>query len=361
MTDGMTDSKPSAQAVQDREHEPWLAVNLSKLLPGLGQIYNGRWRRGLVLIALTVGLALLSVFWLISPLPRGLVYSLGSFGLLLLLSLWNAVDAYRLTPDRYPGKDPWLAVFLTTLVVGLGQLYVRKFWLGALLLGVAIASFALPLLRLLLWLLVPLAAWLAYRATPTHRPFPKTGKAAGLVVLVTLILPLGLSLPAAWALRHGVMEARSIASASMQPTLQVGDRLVVNKLVYRWRSPQRGDIVLFDAPPVLQQSRIEGTLIGRVIGLPGDRLEVKPGKVLLNGQPLAEAYILEPPDYAWGPETVPPNSYAVLGDNRNNAYDSHYWGFVSRSLIRGQATQRFWPLSRWGLLAVEAPRASGQR
>lgn len=75
--------------------------------------------------------------------------------------------------------------------------------------------------------------------------------------------------------------------------------------------------------------------IKRVIGLPGEKVEVKSGKVFINNQPLVEKYIAEPPQYTWGANTVPAKSYFVLGDNRNNSYDSHFWGFVPQNYIIG--------------------------
>ncbi|MGL5508374.1 MAG: signal peptidase I, partial [Microcoleaceae cyanobacterium] len=85
-----------------------------------------------------------------------------------------------------------------------------------------------------------------------------------------------------------------------------------------------------------------------IIGLPGDIVEVKESKVYVNNQVLPEDYIAEHPNYNWGPERIPPDQYLVLGDNRNNSYDSHYWGFVPRENIIGKAVVRFWPPNRLG-------------
>ncbi len=85
-----------------------------------------------------------------------------------------------------------------------------------------------------------------------------------------------------------------------------------------------------------------------MIGLPGETVEVRDGRVYVNNQPLQERYIEERPNYQFGPVTVPTNQYLVLGDNRNNSYDSHYWAFVPRNNIIGRAVVRFWPLNRLG-------------
>jgi len=90
--------------------------------------------------------------------------------------------------------------------------------------------------------------------------------------------------------------------------------------------------------------------IKRIIGLPGDEVMVKNGKVIVNNEMLKENYIKEKPDYNFGPVTVPENQYLVLGDNRNNSYDSHYWGFVPREKFIGRASLHFWPPQRVGLI-----------
>jgi len=159
---------------------------------------------------------------------------------------------------------------------------------------------------------------------------------------------IGLSAILAFGIRTFVAEARYIPSGSMEPTLQVNDRLIVDKLGYHFKSPQRGDIVVFSPTDTLEKQNFHDAFIKRLIGLPGETVEVKGGRVYVNNQPLRENYIKENPDYHWGPQTVPQGSYLVLGDNRNNSYDSHYWGFVPRDKIIGRAIIRFWPVGRVG-------------
>jgi len=158
----------------------------------------------------------------------------------------------------------------------------------------------------------------------------------------------GLSAVLAFGIRSFVAEARYIPSGSMLPTLQINDRLIVDKLSYKFNTPKRGDIVVFNPTATLEKQNFHDAFIKRVIGLPGDKVEVKAGRVYVNDQPLREKYIEEEPQYNWGPKTVPPKSYLVLGDNRNNSYDSHYWGFVPGEKIIGKATVRFWPMNRVG-------------
>ncbi|MBD2460180.1 signal peptidase I [Oscillatoria sp. FACHB-1407] len=145
-----------------------------------------------------------------------------------------------------------------------------------------------------------------------------------------------------------------IPSESMTPTLQVNDRIVAHLNAYQSELPQRGDIIIFkptdDIVQLAPNLDPETVLVKRVVALPGETIEVKDGAVHINNQPLQESYIVEPPEYTWGPIMVPANSYVVFGDNRNNAFDSHYWGFVPQENIVGKVTRRFWPPSRMGAI-----------
>lgn len=165
---------------------------------------------------------------------------------------------------------------------------------------------------------------------------------------------IGLSVVLALGIRTFVAEARYIPSGSMLPTLQINDRLIVDKISYHFQSPVRGDIVVFSPTDTLKQQNFKDAFIKRIIGIPGDKVEVKDGRVYVNNKLLAENYIEEAPDYQYGPVTVPSDSYLVLGDNRNNSYDSHYWGFVPRDRIIGKAVIRFWPINRMGEIDSEA-------
>ncbi|NMF85420.1 signal peptidase I [Nodosilinea sp. P-1105] len=162
---------------------------------------------------------------------------------------------------------------------------------------------------------------------------------------------IGLSVVLALGIRHFVAEARYIPSGSMEPTLQINDRLVVEKISYNFNPPERGDIVVFWPPDSLTPpGQRRDAFIKRVIGLPGEVVEVSNGQVIVDGVVLEEDYIMAPPSYEWGPEQVDDESYLVLGDNRNSSYDSHSWGFVPAENIIGRALVRFWPPSRVGLI-----------
>ncbi|NET08336.1 MAG: signal peptidase I [Symploca sp. SIO2B6] len=151
-------------------------------------------------------------------------------------------------------------------------------------------------------------------------------------------------------IRAFVAEPRYIPSDSMFPTLEVGDRLVVEKISYLFRPPATGEIIVFNPPPQLQlQGYDQGqAFIKRAIATPGQIVEVKDEKVYLNGTPLTEEYIAEAPAYRMLPARVPIDQLFVMGDNRNNSNDSHMWGFLPKQNVIGHAFFRFWPLSRIG-------------
>ncbi len=175
------------------------------------------------------------------------------------------------------------------------------------------------------------------------------------IIWVEILKTLGLSAVLAFGIRTFVAEARYIPSKSMVPTLQVDDRLIIDKVSYHFKQPQRGDVVVFMPPDSAsmvctgQRSQpSKDAYIKRVIGLPGEKIEVKQGLVFINDSPIKETYLDAVPEYQYGPRVVPKDSYLVLGDNRNNSCDSHYWGFVPRENIIGHAIVRFWPLNRMG-------------
>lgn len=335
--------------------EPWLAVILSSLFPGVGQIYAGKILKGIIFIVLALSLIALG-WWLIFS-PTGSVW-LG-FQLLIgysLLLIFNLFDAHRCAKKannseferlRKGDKDPWLAAFLSRIIPGLGHAYQGK-WLFALLffilfLGCAVLSIIFPLAIVIYLGLIYLCFYHAYLSLPTRR-----AKSKQLIIsfcLILFILDL-CSQCVPYSLKEWIAGACYITSEAMLPTLEVNDRLIVNKLDYRLNSPQRQDIIVFNPVPALQERNYQDPFIKRIIGLPGDSIEVKAGKVYINNKPLSEDYIAEPPSYQFGPVTVPPNSYFVLGDNRNNSFDSHYWGFVPKDYIIGRASKIFWPLER---------------
>ena len=147
-------------------------------------------------------------------------------------------------------------------------------------------------------------------------------------------------------LKTYVMDSRYVPSSSMHPTLQIRDRLLVNKLSYKFGEMQRGDIIIFEPPPSVD-SRYD--YVKRLIALPGDIVEITNGVLYINGEVVKEDYINEPPNYEYPPTQVPEGSLFVLGDNRNHSYDSHLWlDWLSLDDVKGEVFFRYWPLDRIG-------------
>ncbi len=157
-------------------------------------------------------------------------------------------------------------------------------------------------------------------------------------VLITLILAVVIFLGA-----RATLQTYVILQTSMEPNFHEGQRLVVNKAVYWFGEPERGSVVIFKS-----LNERQGEFIKRIIGLPGDTVEVKGGAVYVNGVKLDEPYIKSPPRYTMAELEVPEDSYFVLGDNRNQSNDSHNGWLLPRENIIGKAWLSTWPPDDWG-------------
>jgi len=161
-----------------------------------------------------------------------------------------------------------------------------------------------------------------------------------------------IALTVALLLRVFVVQSFYIPSGSMIPTLQVGDRILVNKLAYRLHGVGRGDIIVFRAPPKVASTcdTTDQDLVKRVIGLPGETISDRDGTVYINNKVLPEPWLPKhaPNTYTatFPPVHIGPDTYFVMGDNRENSCDSRYWGSVNRSMIIGKVEVRIWPLGR---------------
>ena len=178
---------------------------------------------------------------------------------------------------------------------------------------------------------------------PTGASSPQTLKRGW----ASLVLWLALALLLRWA----VLEPRWIPSGSMLPTLQLQDRILVEKIRPHLSQPlPRGSIVVFHAPQALVEAGYDpkAALIKRVVGTPGDRIAVRNGELWRNGEPVAEPWRAEAIGYSFGPVTVPEGNLLVLGDNRNASLDSHLWGPLPENAVIGTAVLRYWPLNRFG-------------
>lgn len=157
-----------------------------------------------------------------------------------------------------------------------------------------------------------------------------------------------LTIIVAFALVFGVVQpfivqAFRIPSESMVPTLEVKDRILANKFIYRFTEPERGDIVVFDSV-----ESGDDTLIKRVVGLEGDEIRVQGGLLFVNGEPQQEPYLNEEETFRgyYGPSIVPEGHVFVMGDNRGNSADSRVFGPLPSDNLKGEAFLRFWPISK---------------
>jgi len=181
------------------------------------------------------------------------------------------------------------------------------------------------------------------QAEPQQRP--QQTRSALREVVETLLFTLLIYL----LIRTFLFENYRVVGTSMHPTLADGEFLVVNKLGYRLHQPQRGDIIVFRDPYSPDRK-----LIKRVIGLPGESVEIRDGQVLINDQILDEPYLDEAGSSARAAAAIGDDEYFVLGDNRNNSSDSRSWGTLPRAGIVGKAWLSYWPPAVWGLIPHEA-------
>lgn len=193
--------------------------------------------------------------------------------------------------------------------------------------------------------------------TPANRAFWKELPVLIVVALVVAVL-----------IKTFLVQAFFIPSASMRDTLLEGDRVMVNKLAYRFGEPGRGDVIVFDSPleqgsdgenilgaivrnvgEALGLSTPDTALIKRVVAIGGDTIEIRNNRVFVNSNPVDEPYLRESVRMsAFGPEEIPTGHVFVMGDNRNQSEDSRRFGPIPESDIIGRAFIRVWPPSRWG-------------
>ncbi|WP_017301140.1 signal peptidase I [Nodosilinea nodulosa] len=347
---------PKVLVGQRSPKSPWLAVNLSAALPGAGQLYDGAISRG-ILIAVAfwslIAFILWSIFAPAGNTLRGLL-TLVPLLSLYLVNLWDSHHAAKrgitldqFSPLRYQSQDPWYPVFLSQVLPGLGHLFLQRVTVGGLLLLLGIltayiANFHPALLPLppLIW---AAGCGLVYRAAPVqHRQWRLLATLLVAVIITRFALS---SIP--FIVPQEVVQC-IVPSESMLPTLEVRDRIFVRPRPLDYNLSV-GDIIVFSNPeitPSAQTGQLYNLMVKRVIALPGQRVEIRLGRVWINNIPQIETFIQEPIGYRWGPQTVPPGHLFVLGDNRNNSRDSHVWGFLPRPHVVGNAYKIYWPPHR---------------
>jgi len=338
--------------------EPWLAVVLSSFWAGIGQIYSGKLCRGIILILTEITLVCLSVWSLFSS-KCDIFLTIGFILAFLAVRIWNLFDAHRsakkINPEdfeatRKQSKDPWLALFLSQLIPGLGQIYIRK-WLWGIVFIIAagillIVGLKYPLLYNGLWAgLSAFVCYHAYRSAQVHRQ--RSNRAISIIAVIILCLNL-LSNYGSDAFKTYIFEAFVIPTDAMKPTLVSGDRLLVRKI--NKFVPNRGDVVVFkslDDPTVFY--------VKRVAALSGETIEIRDKIIYINGNK-AQCLAFEQIEYHsignYGieskPYKVPQDHFFLLGDNSSNSEDSRFFGAIPQSNLIGRAYKLYWPLSRRG-------------
>lgn len=272
--------------------------------------------------------------------------------------------AARPAPAEGPSPVFLAKAAIAIAMVVVAYLFCRTPYFRGLELGpkVAWAVFGILIVRGWLWLE-------NRRSSPAETALSEESKATPWVGLAELLDSALVALALVFfIIKPFVLQAFFIPSGSMKDTLLLGDRLVVSRFAYRFGDPQRGDIVVFKAPPQADESQAE--FIKRLVGLPGDRIKVEKGTLIVNGVPVEEPYIRERPhqrtparpepgplhtrrDYLgfdWYYEddqvVVPDGYYFMMGDNRNQSRDGRVWGYVPREAIVGRAILIFWPPAR---------------
>ncbi len=362
--------------------DPWLAVFLSSIFPGMGQIYSESKPKGYFFIGVQIGLAvsstasILAILYGFDPLiPVLLVLASGIF------SFCNLFDAYKSAKqfnhkwnfqDSLLKKEPFLAVFLSSLFPGLGQFYNSKIWKG---IGFIILFFSLSFLAtiieqiLYIDVLFKVGVEMAMSLFILHDAYFDSqqinGNQGGIIScfekrkvysiiglwLFLHILPAG----TAGIIRSNFVMPYKLPAQSMRPTLDQGDRIFVNKWIYKHENPKRGDLVVFQYPFDPKKDFLK-----RVVGMPGEKLKIQDGHIYINGELLTapeflkENYYNNREDWRYGKSgmviEIPENFYFVLGDNSAQSSDSRNYGFIPRKAIKAKAFFIWWPLNRWGKL-----------
>ncbi len=275
--------------------------------------------------------------------------------------------------DNLKPKEPLLAVMLSAIITGLGQIYAGKVKRG-------ILFFFIPLI-----LIIPLMLYLLQSNTTTNPSLLLVaiiGFGYGMFVLVDayrctkeynirnnlsrnitadkrILLIVGIiffgsllnpSKIIALYIRNNVVQAYKIPTKTNAPTLLQGDLILVDKVIYKKSEPKRGDFIVFIYPEDTKKN-----FVMRLVGFPGETIEIKNGAILINGEVLhepafANKYYYNRGDYAKEGQVVkiPANDYIVLGDNSASSKDSRYWGFVPKKYLIGKAYKIYYPFSRSG-------------
>lgn len=279
--------------------------------------------------------------------------------------------------DNLKAKEPLLAVMLSVILNGLGQVYAGRMlrggvfflfplftvfpsWLYFINPNTSVNIFALvPIVILILF-----GIWVIFDAHSCAKTYNTTnnlerkisgGKKTlliiGIIFFAFIFNPLQIIAQSITGyIRSNVVQAYKFPSGSMEPTIQKGDRFLADKAVYKKSIPRRGDLIVFKYPPDPKKEFVK-----RLIAFGGETVEIKEGRIYINGESCVDAKIKDRYYYNRGdygqinkPVTVPEGAYYVLGDNSASSQDSRYWGFVPSKDVSGKVYKIYWPLNRSG-------------
>lgn len=373
----------------DMPKEPWLAVFLSTLFPGAGQIYAGRKSKGIFFIFINIALFLIAtgslLFFIFSVTTQttsilALFIAIASgfiifiFGIYVLFNAYKVAKKYNakhdLTLETDIKKKPWLAVFLSWILPGIGQFYNKQFLKGF---GFIICSAFLYIVHTmyypLFFLLIPLylfaikdAFEAAEKINGSNQKLFEQGNRSIRTFLVFILL--FEFIPFSDIVKTYFVQAYKIPAGSMKPSLEIGDHLLINKTYAAKDSVERGTLIVFKYP-----EDPERDFIKRVIGVGGETIEARDKIIYINGKAIEEPYVqhtdntikpggVEPRDN-FGPIVIPEGKFFVMGDNRDQSYDSRYWGYVPKEYIKGKALKVYWSWdsknlkARWDRVGME--------
>jgi len=361
--------------------EPWLAANLSWLLPGIGHLYSGAYSCGVSLIVLT-GFIYLS--WLVSlistrtPIIISLLINLCSR---LILPVYASLCAFRFNKSRNTedferertlSKDPWLAVFLSLLLPGAGHAYLRKGVFFILYVASFVGLYFISQKTIYTFIVYILFRVMvcahAYSASQINRVKRKQPFSIFILLFICMYCMRGFFLP--WVQSQFFIQTFGpLRGSSMEPTIPEGSKGIVDRFTYRWKDFMIGDIVMF-TPPNNAYSNSENTACKRIIAVGGETVQVRDGDIYVDGQerkldiqthrdaypgpsPPIDFLSIDNPYLAYGvdkPYKVPEDQYFVLGDNSRYSVDSRCYGAIPRENILGRVVKIYWPLRSMGVI-----------
>ena len=331
------------------EKDPWLAVFLSwGILPGLGQIYSGKIRRGIVIGSFTLIYFAILIWLGVRHRVDFLDNQFIGGGIVLsgpVCMILSYVDAHRCARKANENKpkeatykktkNPWIAVILSDIVPGLGHVYVGR-WLCAIIFFLILVNAKSAWPNFFYLILSACVNYHAYFSTPTHKAISKK--------LITVVLFCSL---VASGLQSGATDIVGSYQVSFAPMVSwestFVDTIIVNKWSYLFKKPQRGDVIVFEqqADSSLKDSDNEYAIC-RIVGLPGENVRIRGDRIYINDKVLEEdratlSYDENAEDFSYGRNQIPVNSYFLMGDRR---YHPNCQKIISRSRIVGKAIKR---------------------